>query len=302
MIGRLFIYFKEMFPLQIHLPFALVMYFSLFFMTQALSVKDELHVNRAAIVGCFTFFGVMLLMRILDEFKDVETDRQLFPDRPLLRGAVKYSDIRSLGIFVFTIISILNLMIGGWIFLFYILMMIYTWLCFKWFFIEKISRPNLILTFITHQPLTLFVNAYVVATAIAGTPLTGLHTQISLAVLAYSLPIFAWETSRKIRAKGGETEYVTYSKLFGPRKACLLPLSGLLMYLVSLGILAYFCTFDHWFYWVLIFIGLGVIIVYSRFIQKPEKERLILKPVTEVTILAINLVLLIYLVSNMGFR
>jgi len=301
MIRGLIIYFKEMFPLQIHLPFAGVIYFSLYFLAQAISGTEKLQLTTVAIGGCFTLFGVMLLMRILDEFKDVETDRQLFPDRPLQRGAVKFRDIKIVGIVVFATMSILNLMIGGWILFFYILMMVYVWLCFKWFFIEKISRPNLILTLITHQPLTLFVNVYVVATAVSGTPLVGLYPQLALAVLAFFFPIFAWETSRKIRAVGGETEYVTYSKLFGPRKASLLPLSGLLIYLVLLIILAFKGTFDPWFYWLLTFIGLGVIIVYSSFIQKPKKERLILKPVTEITILLTNLVLLTYLISHNGF-
>jgi len=301
MIGRLFIYFKEMFPLQIHLPFAGMIYFSLFFLTQVISGKEELQVNRVAIVGCFTLFGIMLLMRILDEFKDVETDRRLFPNRSLIRGTVKYGDIRSLGVFVFVTMSILNLMIGGWILFFYILMMIYTWLCFKWFFIEKVSRPNLILTFITHQPLILFVNVYVVATAIEGAPLAGLYLQLTLVILAFFFPIFAWETSRKIRAKGGETEYVTYSKLFGPRSASLLPLCGLMIYLGSLITLAFNFTFAPWFNELLIFISLGVIIVFSRFIQKPIEKRLILKPVTEVTILLTNLILLTYLITNIGF-
>jgi 4-hydroxybenzoate polyprenyltransferase len=32
-----------------------------------------------------------------------------------------------------------------------------------------------------------------------------------------------WETSRKIRHPAGETDYVTYSKLLGPRVAAVLP-------------------------------------------------------------------------------
>jgi len=289
-----------MFPLHIYLPFASMIYFSLFFLTQTISGKEKLQVNLVAMVGCFTLIGVMLLMRILDEFKDVDTDRQLFPERPLSRGAVKYSDIRSLGILVFAAMSILNLMIGGLILFFYILMMIYTWLSFKWFFIEKVSRPNLILTLITHQPLTLFVNVYVVATAIGDAPLEGLHLQLALAVLAFFFPIFAWETSRKIRAEGRETEYVTYSKLFGPRKASLIPLCGLMIYLVLLIILVFDFALDPWFFGIVILIGLGVIIVYSRFIHKPNEERLILKPVTEVTVLLTNLILLTYLIIYIG--
>jgi 4-hydroxybenzoate polyprenyltransferase len=289
-----------MFPLQIHIPFVAITYFTLFFSIQAIQGFNTLKLTWASLVGFLTLFGVTLLMRILDEFKDVETDRRLFPHRPLLRGAVKYSDIRILGILVFSMLIFSNLWIGGWVLVFFLIMIFYEWLTYKWFFNEKKMRDNLMLALVSHQPLVFFTNIYVIITAMESLEINAPVYQYLLVILAFFLPIFSWETCRKIRAVGKETEYVTYSKLFGPRKASLLPLVGMILFLLAIGYIASILQFHFFFYLLLCLVAISLIIAFVRFINKPIPSRMIIKPITELSTSITLIITLCWLIAKYG--
>lgn len=299
MIGRLGIFFAERFPLRQQGANALLPYVGLYFITQALFGPGRLQLTATSAIGLFTVFGLMLLLRIFDEFKDVETDRRLFPERPLARGAVKYHDIRVLGIAVFVALVALNLLLG-WAFVFFAAMMLFAWLTSRWFFCKERLVDDLVLTLITHQPVALFVNAYVVATAVYGLELAGVPAALPIAVLAFWFPVLAWETSRKIRARGRETDYVTYSKLFGPRRATLLPLIGMGLYFLSITFLALRLHLGAWAIAALLLIALALAVVFIRFISVPDEERLILKPATQISVTASLLLTIAALLLQRG--
>ena len=71
--------------------------------------KQGLGSKIVPVVGALTVTLMLLLLRIMDELKDLETDRQHFPARPVPRGDVYPSDLRILGLFVIGILLILNL-------------------------------------------------------------------------------------------------------------------------------------------------------------------------------------------------
>jgi 4-hydroxybenzoate polyprenyltransferase len=300
MIGRLGIFFAERFPLHQLVASALLSYFGLYFVTQALYGPGRLQLTATSAIGLFTVVGLMLLMRIFDEFKDVETDRRLFPERPLARGAVEYHDIRVLGIAVFVVLVALNLL-QGWAFVFFAAMMLFAWLTSRWFFSKERLIDDLVLTLITHQPVALFVNAYVVATAVYGLKLAGVApAALPIAVLAFWFPVLAWETSRKIRARGRETDYVTYSKLFGPRRATLLPLIGMGLYFLSIVFLALWLHLGAWAIASLLLIALALAVVFIRFLSLPNENRLILTPATQISVTASLLLTIVALLLQRG--
>lgn len=292
MIKRLSIYLKEMFPLQVYLPYTLVSFFTLYFLSQIISGNTALIVNINALCGWWTVLGMMFIMRVFDEFKDIDTDRRLFPDRALSRGAVKYSDVKIAGRVVFVLMILANVFFLPYVFGSFLFMMFFAWLTFKWFFAEKLISNNLVLALVTHQPLTLFVNVFIVTTALHPEINSISNPYILYAVLALFFPITAWETSRKIRAKGEETDYVTYSKLFGPVKASLLPFFSMIISLSLLVILAIELNFDTWFYIVVLCFSLVLFFVFIRFMINPVKKNLLLKPVSE-TIGTLTLLLLL---------
>lgn len=284
-----------MFPLGIYLPYVTVLYFSMFFLVQAISFSSYLRITRIGILGWLTSFLVLLLLRILDEFKDAETDKKLFPKRPLPRGDVKYRDIKILGTVVVVIMVGLNLLAPE-VFIAFGMLLLYIWLTYKWFFLRKVISNNLILTLITHQPLALFLNFYIVATAFAVVGVEQINTPVFIAVLAFLFPVTAWETSRKIRVPEQETEYVTYSKLFGCRKASLLPLLSLIASTLLFIYLGYYLQFSILFFVSIILVMVYVLVTYVRFLIHPVAKNLKLKPVTEITGILFSVIVMTQLI------
>ncbi len=63
------------------------------------------------------------------------------------------------------------------------------------------------------------MNIYVISFTVIKYHITAIDLTNILAAFTLYFPALIWEVSRKIRAPEDETEYVTYSKLFGYKKA-----------------------------------------------------------------------------------
>jgi len=299
MFRRILIYLREMFPFHVYVPYSLLSYLTLYFIIQTIVTEGTLKINLEGIIGWITVFCVLIILRILDEFKDIETDKRLFPTRPLPRGAVNLRDIRILSLILFITIVLINIYLT-WVLFIFAAMMLYIWASYKWFFLKNIISENLILTLITHQPITLMVNLYIVSISFKSIGIIHLNGLIIISILAFFFPITAWETSRKIRSAGSETEYVTYSKLIGPVKATLLPLLSLI---VTLGLFLYLGIVLNFSPITLICLSLilmPILFFYIRFQIKPEKKYLQLKPVSEISTILIMLICLIQLIIKSG--
>ena len=94
-----------------------------------------------------------------------------------------------------------------------------------------------------------------------------------LVLMTLYFPALIWEVSRKIRAPKDETEYTTYSKLFGYRKSTLFVLILTLVDIITTFILIY----------KLSTIGFAVLAVnvavmtaeFILFIKNPERFKLV---------------------------
>jgi 4-hydroxybenzoate polyprenyltransferase len=89
----------------------------------------------------------------------------------------------------------------------------------KWFFRKKKIQKSLPLALITHNPVQAIMNVYIISFTIIKYDLKVFTLQNIMAVMTLYFPALIWEVSRKIRAPKDETEYTTYSKLFGYKKA-----------------------------------------------------------------------------------
>ncbi|MCE7924385.1 MAG: hypothetical protein DYG98_15165 [Haliscomenobacteraceae bacterium CHB4] len=274
---RAWIYSREMFPLQLYLPYVLALYACLNFASQAIAGGPVVF-DIYGLTGAISAFCMMLLLRTFDELKDVEIDKVLFPERALPRGDVKVSDVRILSIASFSVLLLVNLLFAPQTWLPFFIMIVYALLTFKWFFAEKIHRENLFLTMLTHQPLPLFINYYLIHTALtsggANYSFTSDHV---ILLLLFSLPVTAWEVARKIRGLGKETDYVTFSRIFGPRGAALIPFIFLMF---SGG----FCLYAGWKLGLhsLFFLVTSVLMAFAayfftRFILQPTDRNNVLK-------------------------
>jgi 4-hydroxybenzoate polyprenyltransferase len=184
-----------------------------------------------------------LLLRLYDELKDVETDLRLgkagdprYKDRAIVTGRVKPEDILALRNGVIVALVLLNLPLGFPLPLAaFALALGLLWLSSRWFFWPAVSR-NLLLAFVTHNPLALAISAYIVTVFMVESGASRPPPGTVPLLLGFWTLTASWELARKVRHPSQETDYQTYSKLLGPRLAGLLPLvvAGIGVVLLSL--------------------------------------------------------------------
>lgn len=214
---RLGVYFRVMFPLHTAIPAAVVVFYSFYaLLAEVYGVRAPL--GPETLFGLATVFLSMLLWRLLDELKDRQIDPRFFPNRPLVTGAVRYSDVRVLALVSLLAVAGLNLGRGpatDFYFAYFVLFV----LSWEWWLFPDIVAPNVWLVFATHQTLVPLLFCYVWGVFAFNTGLgTGPGKAIALSLI-YWIPFFAWEIGRKVRAPEDETDYVTYTKRWGTRRA-----------------------------------------------------------------------------------
>lgn len=218
MLKRLNIYFKEMYPIIPRLLLGVIIFGEIYFIVILNSGIMDFNINWQEFIGSFTVFSFLLWLRIADDFKDYEFDCRLFSDRPLPSGRVKKRD---LAIFVSILIAVtvmLNLFFMN-NFGFFLFLYIYGTLMSLWFFHKKKIQKSLPLALVTHNPVQMIMNIYIISFACIKYDLKFFTLTNFLAAWTLYFPALIWEISRKIRAPEDETEYVTYSKLFGYQKS-----------------------------------------------------------------------------------
>lgn len=218
MLKRLHIYFKEMYPIIPRLLLGMIVFGEIYFIVLLNNGVTEFNITCQEFIGGFTVFSFLLWLRIADDFKDYELDCRLFSSRPLPSGRVKKRD---LGIFVVILIAVtvaLNVIFMNniWFFAF---LYVYGTLMSLWFFSKKKIQKSLPLALVTHNPVQMIMNVYIISFTCIKYGLEAFTLTNFLAAWTLYFPALIWEVSRKIRAPKDETEYVTYSKLFGYKKS-----------------------------------------------------------------------------------
>jgi 4-hydroxybenzoate polyprenyltransferase len=288
MLRRLIIYLSEMYPPRQMLASILFSLSFLLCLAKLHSINFPVTLNMLIAIGSSILFS--LLLRIMDEFKDFQDDLINHPNRPLPSGLVLTSDLKTLASAVVVLIFTANCF---WKEQFFGAVVTFTYcvLMYKWFFCERLIRKDLILAFITHHPVTLFLMGYL---ALAFTSATGISAfdDASLMMIPIILGITNWEISRKIRGEGEETAYVTYSSIFGAKKAVYISLC--IQTISVLGIQYYFYRIETPLLFRLITLCgyLVAVAPYGRFL-KTNKNGLQLKAAAEIALLASQVALII---------
>src|SRR6185503_14152168 len=88
--------------------------------------------------------------RLMDELKDVEVDRALFPTRPLPSGRVTETDIR--GALVVVVAVFVGMHATTPALVSALAVLAFAVLMFRWFFVPAYLRPRLLPTLVSHQP------------------------------------------------------------------------------------------------------------------------------------------------------
>jgi 4-hydroxybenzoate polyprenyltransferase len=195
----------------------------------ALAQPGPLRLSPAGIAGIAGGVLLALYLRVADDLKDWETDRELaaagdarFAGRPQTTREVEERDLRRLALVIAAIFGLLlapqppaATVLGG-------LSFVGAWLAARWFFYPAMAA-SLPLAFVTHNPLALLFLSFGVAVG-AGVGAASLPVAAAAALLVgLYLPIAAWEIARKVRTPEEETAYVTWSKVMGWRMASAVP-------------------------------------------------------------------------------
>ena len=294
-IRRLDTYLKEMLPPLKCAVASGILFFEIYFMIILIAKTGMLSIGIQEAIGCVTVFTFLLSLRIADDFKDYKTDLALFPDRPLPSGRVKKKDLTVLLISANTVAITLNVIYMNNL-IYYAVLMLYGSLMSIWFFARSKIQKNPLLALITHNPVDLMVNIYIISFTCIKYNLP-IFTFINL-LIAFTLywPTLIWEISRKTRAPEDETEYTTYSKLYGYKKVTMIILiiitfdvitSAKLMYeLWRPGIIAVVAAYA----W---FVAQGIL-----FIKDPKRFKLVSRIeiyefITEVPVILIEMALIV---------
>ncbi|MFQ7000027.1 MAG: prenyltransferase [Clostridium sp.] len=218
MLKRLNIYFKEMYPIIPRLLLGFLVFGEIYFIILLNHGVTKFNIGIQEAVCGFTVFSFLCWLRIADDFKDYELDCRLFKERPLPSGRVTKRD---LAIFI-SILIVFTLVINFIFmnnFIFCVLLYTYGSVMAVWFFQKHKIASSLPLALVTHNPVQLFINIYIISFTVIKYNTTAIDLTNILTCFTLYFPALIWEVSRKIRAPKDETEYTTYSKLFGYNKA-----------------------------------------------------------------------------------
>lgn len=217
-LKRLNIYQKEMYPILPRLGLGYIVAAEIYFIILLNHGITQFRLGIQEIILGFTVFSFLFWLRIADDFKDYELDCRLFKERPLPSGRVHKKDLA-----VFVSILIAFTIIINFIFMpnFLFCLILYTYgsLMAVWFFQKHKIAKSLPLALVTHNPVQIIMNIYIISFTVIKYDLPAVDLYNVLACFTLYFPALIWEVSRKIRAPFEETEYVTYSKLFGYKKA-----------------------------------------------------------------------------------
>lgn len=268
MLSRLAIYFRERYPVLPRLILGGIVFLEIHFIILLNYGITDFRLGIQEVVGTYTVFAFLMWLRIADDLKDFETDGRLFPDRPLPSGRVFKKDVVAICIAVELVAVVLNLVYMNNL-VFFCILYGYGYLMSKWFFHKKQIQPSLPLALITHNPVQMFVNVYIISFTVIKYDLPPVSLFTVMALWTLYFPALIWEVSRKIRAPRDENDYTTYSKLFGYKKSTRFVMILTLVDIVTNMILVY--NLNR--YTILVFVILVSWMVWKflSFMKDPEQ-------------------------------
>ena len=217
-LKRLNVYFKEMYPIIPRLVLGFIVAMEIYFIVLLNQGVVDFTFGIQEIICGFTVFSFLCWLRIADDFKDYELDCRWFAHRPLPSGRVTKKDLRVFATILIAFTLLINLIFMP-NFLFCLILYTYGSLMAVWFFQKHKIQKSLPMALVTHNPVQMIMNIYIISFVIIKYGLEVFTLHNAMAVFTLYFPALIWEVSRKIRAPKDETEYVTYSKLFGYKKA-----------------------------------------------------------------------------------
>ena len=277
MLRRWWIYLNESFLPVSRTLASVVLVVGIGWLYQAMLDRTPLVLIADSIGALVTLVLILLYYRIMDEFKDAETDRRFFPHRPVPSGRVSFRDLTALMWLDFAVLFVLHAIwrpvLGPFLALF-----LFAVLMHKWFFLKHYIASNRLLAFVTHAPVSLLANYYVLAVYANRFKAPVLTRSAFLVVVWFALPSLAWEIARKTRAPAEEVPgYQTYSAMIGSTNAAGLSIA----FVVGQCLLAFVFPVSAAYLVTLVLLTFAYLAWFIRFALRPTSGSS-LKPAAEI--------------------
>lgn len=218
---------------------------------------------------------LLLLLRILDEFKDWERDQAAYPERVLSRGLVDQEELARAGWGVGLVGLGAAVALGPVSAGLYAACLVYALLMSREFFLGRLLRKDVFVYALAHQPINPLISVWLLATC--GDRLGGTARDIvAPPVVLYALALFAlgfgFEVSRKLWTPEEERPDLvdSYSAhAIGPRGAGMVALLLLLLGLAGAAGAALLLELPRWSFAPIGLAALLVLATVGRFALAP---------------------------------
>jgi 4-hydroxybenzoate polyprenyltransferase len=250
---RLAAYFAERFPLLAHGLLILSFYSSNQFLANALvQPGTPMRYDARSLMGYVTMLCVFLHLRIFDDHKDYLEDCRNFPDRVLQRGEITLAELKRIGALAIGLELVLGIINGPAVLASVIIVLAYTLLMLKEFFIRNWLKRHFLIYVSVHMLIMPLLALLVFSFATGRYPWEAPGWFWVYSLVGFFVA-FNWEVSRKVRAPDEIDGLDSYSKQFGTYGAAYLVL---LIRVVDTGLVtlvAIHLGLSAWFYvWLLI--------------------------------------------------
>jgi 4-hydroxybenzoate polyprenyltransferase len=160
----------------------------------------------------------------------------------------------------------------------FLALFVFAVLMHKWFFLKPYIASNRLLAFVTHAPVSLLANYYVLAVYANRFDAPIFSRSAFMVVIWFALPGLAWEIARKTRAPAEEVPgYQTYSAMIGSTNAAALSVA----FVLAQCLLAFAFPVSAAFLAGLVALTLAYLAWFIRFALRPASGAS-LKPAAEI--------------------
>ncbi|HXD08430.1 MAG TPA: UbiA family prenyltransferase [Anaerolineales bacterium] len=229
-------YLQERFPLHAN-GVLIASYFTANYLlanSSTLQRGEALEISWRFPAGCIVLLFMFFHMRVIDEHKDFEQDRMVHPDRILSRGLITLKQLRNVGWFTVAVEVVLSYFFGAPAFFMCLVLLAFSWLIYKEFYIGEILENHLLANAFLHLIVMPAYSLYVFTVITDRFPWTAPTPMLLYAWVSYGVGL-AYELARKTRAPADERPgLLTYSHVMGPYP----PAWGALLALIFSGVIS----------------------------------------------------------------
>lgn len=216
-IKRFLAYTNERFPLVAIALFVALFSANAFYFTGRLSHTSFTIHLKDFVLSTLTLFFVFFHLRLLDEFKDYADDCIAYPDRLLSRGIITLDELGKVAFSFIGIEILLTVFMGKPALILGMIVIIYSLLMFKEFFVGEWLKSSMTAYLISHQLILPIMVYYAMFAAVKNTSLFYSNpNSFILILILVSLPSTIYEIARKCWSPDKDNENAdSYTRVWG---------------------------------------------------------------------------------------